>query len=225
MKAVRLLCFAGLASFLFTSIALAQAPAVTGFTVKDTGCIYTVGVSTKQCSIAPGMTLIVRGSNFGSLSGVIVLCNCPGPTIVKWTSTRVTATVNTVTPNASLAVETEGGAFSNALPYTPLGPVITSIVVGNCTYIPNQTPTLCMITPGTQITINGSYFGPASPNNQAVTCDCAAATIDSWDPNWLTSPSPYNNQIVITATQAVCGSTVAVLTGVLWSNYVPYTAC
>jgi hypothetical protein len=225
MKSLRFLCLVVLASLWLASIALAQSPAITGFTVKDTGCIYTVGVSTKQCSIAPGMTLVVRGTDFGPPGGVIILCDCPEPTIVQWTSTRVTATANTVTPNASLSLETEGGGHSNAVPYTALGPVITSIVVGNCTYIPNQSPTLCLITTGTQVTINGSYFGPMSPNNQAVTCDCAAATIDSWDPNWPTSPSPYNNQIVITATQAVCGSTVAVLTGVLWSNYIPYTAC
>jgi hypothetical protein len=52
-----------------------------------------------------------------------------------------------------------------------------------------------------------------------------AATTNSWNPNWLTSPSPYNNQIVITATQALCGSTVAILASELWSAYVPYTAC
>jgi hypothetical protein len=225
MKSLCLLCLAAFAPFWLASTMLAQSPAITNVTVKDTACTYKVGGSALQCSIGPGMAIIVKGSNFGTSAGVISFCDCPAPTIVQWTSTRVTATVNTVTPNASLVLETNGGAFSNAIPYTPLGPVITSIVVGNCTYIPNQTPTLCLITPGTQITINGSYFGPISPNNQAATCDCAAPTINSWDPDWSTSPSPYNSQIVITATQAVCGSTVAVLTGVLWSNYIPYTAC
>jgi hypothetical protein len=225
MKSLRLICLVALAPLWLASTMLAQSPAITSVTVKDTACTYKAGGSTRQCSIGPGMTIIVKGSNFGTPAGTITLCDCAATTIVLWTSTRVTATVNTVTPNASLVLETIGGAFSNAIPYTPLGPVITSIVVGNCTYIPNQTPTLCLITPGTQVTINGSYFGPMSPNNQAVTCDCTAATINSWNPNWLTSPSPYNNQIVITATQAVCGSTVAVLTGELWSNYIPYTAC
>jgi hypothetical protein len=173
------------------------------------------------------MTLVVKGSNFGTTGGGIILCNCPATTIVQWTSTRVVATVNSVASNASLALETVGGLWSNAVPYTPLGPVITSIVVGNCTYIPNQSPRLCQITPGTQVTINGSYFGSSTtPNNQVATCgSCATATIDSWDPNWLTKPSPYNNQIVITANQAFCGSTVAVFANQLWSNYVPYTAC
>jgi hypothetical protein len=227
MKSLRLLCLVALASLLLASTVLAQSPTITSVTVKDTACTYKVGSSTRQCSIGPGMTLIVKGSNFGPFGGVIGTCDCPTATTVTWTSTRVTATVNTVNPNASITLETSQGGFSNAVPYTPLGPVITSIVVGNCTYIPNQSRFLCLITPGTQVTINGSYFGPStSPGNQVITCDsCANATINSWDPNWLTGPSPYNNQIVITATEAHCGNTVAVFAGELWSNYVPYTAC
>jgi hypothetical protein len=222
---LRLLCLVAFVPLWLASTTFAQSPTITSVTVKDTACTYKVGISTRQCSIGPGMTLIVKGSNFGTTGGGIILCNCPATTIVQWTSTRVVSTVNAVTPNASLALETVGGLWSNAVPYTPLGPVITSIVVGNCTYIPNQSPTLCQITPGTQVTVNGSYFGPMSPYNGVRTCNCAAATINSWNPNWLTSPSPYNNQIVATATQAVCGSTVAVSVGQLWSNYVPYTAC
>jgi hypothetical protein len=225
MKSLCLFCLVALTSLWLASTTLAQSPTITSVTVKDTACTYKVGSSTRQCSIGPGMTLIVKGINFGPPGGVIRTCNCPTATTLTWTSTRVTAIVNNVTPNASVFLETGGGQFSTTVPYIFLAPLITSIVVGNCTYIPNQTPNLCLITSGTQVTINGSYFGPMSPNNQARTCDCAAATINSWDPNWLTSPSPYNNQIVITATQAVCGSTVAVLPGVVWSNYIPYTTC
>jgi hypothetical protein len=225
MKPLRLLCFVALVPLWLASTTFAQSPTITSITVKDTACTYTVGVSTRQCAIGPGMTLIVRGSNFGTTGGGITLCGCTPTTIVKWTSTRVIATVNTVTPNSSLALETLGGSWSNAISYTPLGPVITSIVVGNCTYIPNQSPMLCLITPGAEVTINGSYFGPASAYNQVATCACVRATINSWNPNWLTKPSPYNNQIVVTATQALCGSTVGVFADALWSNYVPYTAC
>jgi hypothetical protein len=225
MRSIRLFGLVALAPLWLASTAVAQSPTVTSVTVKDTACTYTVGVSAKQCSIGPGMTLIVKGSNFGTSGGGITLCDCTAATIVQWKPTRVTATVNFVTPNATLALETIGGSWSNAVPYTALGPVITSIVVGNCTYIPNQTPTLCLITPGTEVTINGSYFGPASPYNEVRTCDCDAATINSWNPNWLTSPSPYNNQIVATVQQAVCGNTVAVFSDSIWSNYIPYTAC
>jgi hypothetical protein len=138
----------------------------------------------------------------------------------------VVVTVNAATPNTSLMLETVGGAFSNGVPYNALAPLITSIVVGTCTYVPNQSPFLCMITPGTQVTINGSYFGPPTGGGSVITCDCGVPpTTISWNPNWSTSPSPYNNQIVITANQAVCGSTVAILFDTMWSNYVPYTAC
>jgi len=227
MKPLRLLCLLALVQLWLASAMFAQSPTITSVKVKETACAYTVGVSTRQCAIGPGMTLTVKGTNFGTVGGGITLCNCPPATIVQWTSTRVVAIVNSVDPNASVALETIGGAWSNAVAYAPLGPVITSIVVGNCTYIPNQSPMLCMITPGTQVTINGSYFGPSTtPTNYVVTCSsCGAATINSWNPNWLTSPSPYNNQIVVTATQAFCGSTVAVHAGDLWSNFVPYTAC
>jgi hypothetical protein len=228
MKSLRLLCLAALAPFWLASTMLAQSPTITSITVKDTGCIYTVGSSTKQCSVAPGMTLIVKGTNFGPPGGVIILCDCLTATTVKWTSTRVTATVNNVNSNSNISLETAGGTHStDAVPYIALGPVITSIVVGNCTYVPDQSPALCLITPGTQVTINGSYFGPFSSNYSHVrTCDSnCLATINSWNPNWSTSPSPYNNQIVAVANQAVCGSTVAVFADQIWSNFVPYTAC
>jgi hypothetical protein len=229
VKSLRLLCLVALASLL-ASTALAQSPAITSVTVRDTvkgtACTYNVGSSAKLCSIAPGMTLTVRGTNFGSPGGVIILCDCLTATTVHWSSTQVTATVNNVNPNASLTLETVGGGYSNAIPYTALGPVITSIVAGTCTYIPDQTSSLCLITSGMQVTINGSYFGPASAGNQARTCDCSEApTIDSWDPNWSTNPSSYNNQVVITVNESVCGSTVAIFVDEIWSNYVPYTAC
>jgi len=227
MKSLRLLCLVALALFWLASTTLAQSPTITSVTVKDTRCVYNVGSSTKQCSIAPGMTLIVKGTNFGPPGGVIISCDCLTATTVTWTSTRVTAIVNNVTPNANISMATVGGAnSSNAVPYTALGPVITSIVAGNCTYIPDQSSTLCLITPGIQVTINGSYFGPFSSNYSHVrTCNNCLATVNSWNPNWNTSPSPYNNQIVAVADQATCGSTVAVFASNIWSNYVPYTAC
>lgn len=227
MKSLRLLCLFALTPFWLASTTLAQSPTIASVTVKDTGCVYYVGHSTKQCSIAPGMTLIVKGTNFGLPGGVITTCDCLAATTVTWTSTRVTATVNNVTANASVSLETVGGQFStDSVPYTFLVPVITSVVVGNCTYIPDQSSTLCLITPGTQVTINGSYFGPFSSNYSHVrSCDGCLATINSWNPNWNSSPSPYNNQIVAVADRATCGSTVAVFASNIWSNYVPYTAC
>jgi len=227
MKSLRLLVVLALATVFLTSYAFAQAPAITNVNVKDTHCYYSVGVSTKLCSIAPGMTLTILGSNFGASPGGVSLCNCPAATIVTWTSTRIVVTVNAATPSSGLVVENVGGGVSNSVAYIALAPLITSIAVGGCTYIPNQSPLLCLINAGDQVTINGSYFGPASGGGYAATCsDCGVSpTIISWDPNWSTAPSPYNNQIVITANQAVCGSTISVWFDTMGSNYVPYTAC
>jgi hypothetical protein len=181
MKSLRLLFLAAIAPFWLASTTLAQSPTITSVTAKDTRCVYNVGISTKQCSIAPGMTLIVKGTNFGPPGGVIISCDCLTATTVTWTSTRVTATVNNVTVNASISMQTVGGQQStDSVPYTFLAPVITSVVVGNCTYIPDQSSTLCLITPGTQVTINGSYFGPFSSSYSHVrTCDGCLATINS----------------------------------------------
>jgi len=227
MKSFLVLCLTLVVALFFAATAHAQSPTISRLVIKDTGCVYSVGISTHPCPIAPGMTLLIKGSNFGPPNGVVISCDCPQPTTVNWTATGIAATVNTVLANATISVETIGGLFSNTIPYTPIAPVITSIAVGNCTYTPGQSRTLCKVNAGTQITINGSYFGPGTtPDNQAVTCvDCTAPTINSWDPNWLTKPSPYNNQIVITANEAECGSTIAVFAGQLWSNYMPYTAC
>src|SRR5271168_1884960 len=80
---------------------------------------------------------------------------------------------------------------------------MTSVVAGNCTYIPNQPPRLCLVTPGTEVIINGSYFCPSSSYNGAKICDCDAAIVSSWNPNWPMSASGYNNPIVGTVPQAV----------------------
>jgi hypothetical protein len=228
MKLLRLLAIMAFASTGLLSLASAQSPTITGVVVKDTKCSYKVGGHNNPCSIGPGMTLSINGSNFGKPGGTVTLCDCPATTVVAWTSGQVIVIVNSVTPNASLYLETIGGSFSNTVPYNPLGPAITSIVVGDCTYVPDQSPNLCKIAPGTQFTINGSYFGPSTGGGIVITCtSCGGgnATIDSWNPNWLTNPSPYNNQIVATASQAICGSTIAVWTDTMWSNYVPYTVC
>jgi hypothetical protein len=225
MKSLRLLLLAVIAALL-TSFAFAQAPVITNITVKDTKCYYKVGTSTQPCSIGPGMTLIVTGSNFGKVGGGVSLCDCQSATTVKWTPTQVTVTVNAVNTSSGVTLETEDGGYTSAVPYTPLSPVITSITVGSCTYTPNQSALLCLITPGTQITINGSYFGPQTIYSAVQTCiGCGSATIDSWNPNWSTSPSPFNNQIVATANQTACGNSISLWTGVLGSNFIPYTAC
>jgi len=228
MKSPRLLVLLALVTLWPVSLAFAvPATTITSITVQDTHCIYKDGSA--PCNVGPGMTITINGSNFGKVAGVVSLCNCLPPTIQSWSSTRVTVVVNSVAPNASLSLRDSGGAFSNTIPYNALGPVITSIVVGDCTYYPEWSPNLCKITPGTQFTINGSYFGPQSGGGTVVTCSgCGntAATVNNWNPNWVASPSSNYNQIEVTATEATCGSTIAVFTDSMWSNYIPYyTTC
>ena len=204
---------------LFSIVAHSQS--ITRVAVKETGCSYTVGRSTTQCSLAPGMTLIITGKNLGQ-PGIVKLCDCGPAQIQTWTASKIVAQVEYVTPNAAVAVETITGAWSNSVPYVALAPVITSIDVGTCTFVANQSTKQCVILPGAEITIHGKYFGRGG---QVATCDCASATIISWDPDWTTHASPYNDTIVATATDAVCGSSVSVEVMGVWSNPVPYTTC
>jgi hypothetical protein len=181
--------------------------------------------------MGPGNTLIVTGANFSS-GGIVSTCDCGEITVPpgQWTSTKITGTVNWVYSGSSIAVETSGGWWSNTVPYTGLGAVITRIQVGSCTYTPNVSATQCVITPGTQFTIQGSYFGPGPvvSGPQVSICDCSNPTINSWNPNWASTPSPTGNVIVATAVVALCGNSIVVWSeglGFAGSNPVAYTAC
>jgi hypothetical protein len=208
---------------LAAALAYGQAPTITSIQVESTGCEFTAGSLGQPCSIGPGMLLHIFGQNFGQAGGGVALCNCPDTTIVGWTPTRIAVTVDEVTTPSSIQVETYGGGYSNSVPYVALPPVITGIAVGECRFTPNVSKRQCAITPGTTVTILGSYFGRYA--DQVATCDCASPTIVSWDPNWTTDPQQFNNTIVITAVDAVCGSSVMVEAGGMWSNPVPYTTC
>ncbi len=207
------------------SLPAAPSPAITSFTVADreTTCAYTVGISTTPCAIGPGMFLIITGSNFGAAAGGVSLCDCPFFSLRRWSPVEISGIVDSVAPGSSLALELPGGGWSNAIPYTALAPVITRIDVGTCSYVPNQSRHQFVVVPGTQITIHGRYFGPGT--GQVATCDCANATIESWDPDWTAKPSPANNIVVVTAVQAICGSMIGLQANTMWSNLVPYTTC
>jgi hypothetical protein len=193
-----------------------QTPVITGIHVSN-------GCSSSPCPVGPGMTVILTGQNFGTAAGGVALCDCPFATTVRWAPTRIQVTVDEVTPDSTISLETPGGVWSNTLPYMALAPVITRIDVGDCSYVPNESRKLCVINPGAQVTIHGSYFGRYA--GQVGTCDCADATIDSWNPNWVTNPTTGNNTIVVTPVDELCGSSIVVQAGGMWSNPVPYTTC
>jgi hypothetical protein len=186
--------------------------------------------------MGPGSLITVNGTGFGSTQGQIITCDCSDVIITSWASngTQATGYVYTVTANYSpgIQIETSGGLYSasGAAPYTALAAQITEVVVGSCTYIPNQSPQQCVITAGTQFTIYGNYFGagPLSSGPQVVLCDCTNPTINSWDPNWISNPSATGNVITATAVDAECGNSIVVYAeayGTLASNPIPYTTC
>jgi hypothetical protein len=200
-----------------------QSPTITHLEVKETRCVYLPGSSDEPCSIGPGMTLWIKGANFGEQGGTVSLCDCGGAIINRWTPDSITATVSYVAPNSVFSIETTQGAYSNSLSYSALAPIIDRVHIGDCTYIPGVSRHLCMVVPGSQITIRGKYFGRGS--GEVATCDCANATIDSWNPDWLLNPTPAENTITVTAVDAECGSTISVQADGMWSNAVPYTTC
>jgi hypothetical protein len=234
MNLLRGFALVSFAVLLYTITAVSQTPSITSYSAN--GCTYTVGVSQTPCPIGPGTTLVVNGTNFTS-GGNVGTCDCPSIIVPtgKWTNTRVTGFVYSVYPNPSsgsvgIQLETVGGAFSNAVPYTPLAAQITKVVVGSCTYIPNVSTQQCVITPGTPFTIYGSYFGagPLTSGPQVTLCDCSNPTIQSWDPGWTSNPSPTGNVVTATAVNAVCGNSIVVWAenfSVLQSNSIPYTTC
>jgi hypothetical protein len=170
------------------------------------------------------MTLTLFGKNFGAAGGGVDLCDCNFATTNDWKQTSIVVTVNWVAPNSAISVETPGGAWSNAIPYLALPPVITRVDVGSCSYVPNESRKQCVITPGARVTIHGRYFGKGV--GEVATCDCPNnATIQSWNPDWATNPSSLANTIIVTVVDAICGSTVAVRADEMWSNSVPYTTC
>jgi len=214
----------GLIAFCCASV-YGQSPTITSITVPSTKCVYVVGAAdAKPCSIGPGMGFVISGQNFGDAAESVSVCDCVDATIERWTSTRIVVMPNVVNPSSLIRVERAGGYWSNSVPYVALAPVISRIDVGTCTYYPNISRKLCAITPGAQVTIHGRFFGSAP--GQVSLCDCANnAAVDSWNPNWATDPTPYRNTIVVTAVEVVCGSSVAVESGGMWSNPVPYTTC
>jgi hypothetical protein len=221
MKLIRFvvatLCLAG-------AVAVGQTPTITSIQVQNTGCTFTAGSTSQPCFVGPGMVLVLTGQNFGQAAGGVSLCDCPFATIIRWTPTRISATLDEVVLQGNIMIEAASGASSNSIPYAGLAPVIGRIEVNGCSFVPNVSTKQCVITPGAQVTVYGSYFGRYA--GQVSLCDCESnATIDSWNPNWVTDPQLHGNTIVVTAVDAVCGASLMVQAGGMWSNPVPYTTC
>jgi hypothetical protein len=171
------------------------------------------------------MTLTVNGSGFGYNAASLQACgDCGGATVLTWTDTVITGTVNTVSaaPYNTIFVETETGNYSNSVSYTPIAPTVSSVQVGTCIYnVSSPPPTPCSIGVGSFVTINGNYFGTGvgrTSGSEVAMCVCQLnATINSWS----------NQQITVTATQVAMNSGVSVGlvgSGLPWTTPVPYNA-
>lgn len=205
-----------------STLSLASTPTITSISLKENKCTYIVGSSNTPCPIGPGMTLTINGSGFGTSPASVGLCDCGSATDVQWSDAQVVVIVNWIWTNSVLDIETARGEYSNAVPYTALAPVITKITVDNCVYVPNVSRTLCPISPGSKITIDGKLFGPQSQYGLVSLCDCDAATVVTWNPAWNLTPSAANNEIVAVASQALNGAVLAVRANGIWSNNIPY---
>jgi len=221
---MKLIRFAVATLCLAAAVAAGQTPTITGIQVQNTGCTFTAGSMGQPCVVGPGMLLVINGQNFGQAAGGVSLCDCPFTTTNRWTPTRISVTVDEVVLQGNIMIEAATGAYSNSVLYAGLAPVITRIEVNGCSFVPNVSRKQCVITPGAQVTVYGSYFGRYA--GQVSLCDCQSnATIDSWNPNWVTDPQLHGNIIVVTAVDAVCGGSVEVQASGMWSNPVPYTTC
>ncbi len=184
--------------------------------------------------MGPGTLLTVIGTNFGSTSAGVTTCDCASVILSSWSNTKITGYVASVDPNPGvysqgIQVENVGGTYSTAAPYTPIAAQVTQLVVGSCTWTPTSTQQ-CVITPGTQFTLYGNYFGAGGNSGPQINmCDCVQPTIQSWDSGWTSNPTVNNNVIVATANSAACGNSIQVwaegIVPTMGSNPVPYTTC
>jgi RHS repeat-associated protein len=143
---------------------------------------------------AVGSSVTINGSGFGSTQGTsTVKLNGTAATVTSWSATQIVVTVpNTV--SGSMIV-TEGGVASSGVTFTVPAPQITSL-----------SPTSGVV--GTQVTINGSGFGPTSGTNSSANFNGYSAAIVSWSAT----------QIVATVPQGASTGPVTVTVNTVGSN-------
>ncbi len=155
--------------------------------------------SISPTSLTSGMQVTVTGSGFGASqgSGHFKLYN-EYETIVSWSDTQIVAVVGSgVLAGNALVYQ---GAWSNSVPYTMAAPVVTSI-----------SPT--SVSPGMQMTINGSGFGTTQGNYGSVPFYNNYGTVVSWS----------DTQIVVTVSANTLPGNVAVRQSGVASNAIAYT--
>lgn len=155
---------------------------------------------------AIGVQVTISGSYFGSAQGASqVLFNGAPGTINSWSDTQVIVTVPSGATTGPLVVvvngvTSNGVTFTVTTPPPPSNPVISSL-----------SPNTGFV--GTQVTINGSNFGPSQGSSLVLFNGVAADTISSWTASQIIATVPIG---------ATTGPAVVVVGGVS-SNGVVFT--
>jgi RHS repeat-associated protein len=131
--------------------------------------------SLSPTSGAVGTSVTINGTGFGSTQGTsTVKLNGAAATVTSWSGTQIAATVpNAISGNV---VVTEGGVASNGVAFTVPPPQISGI-----------SPTSGVV--GTQVTINGSGFGPTQANSN-VSFNTWPGSVVSWGPTQIVATVP-----------------------------------
>jgi len=145
-----------------------------------------------------GTQVTVTGTGFGSSqgNGSVWLGSTLG-TIVTWSDTQVVATVATGSTTGTAQIQ-QAGVSSNALPFTVITPIISSI-----------TPASGLA--GTPVAINGTGFGNTQSTGQ-VWLGTAPGVVTSWN----------DTQILATVAVGSTTGTAQVLQAGVVSNAVPF---
>jgi hypothetical protein len=152
-------------------------------------------------AVSPGMQMTLTGSGFGASqgSGSVYFGSGLYGTVVSWTATQIVATVPTPVAPGNVMVH-QYGVYSNAVPFTVIPPVLSSI-----------SPTA--VSPGMQMTLTGSGFGASQGSGSVYFGSGLYGTVVSWTAT----------QIVATVPTGISSGNVMVHQYGVYSNPIAYT--
>jgi carbon monoxide dehydrogenase subunit G len=172
-----------------TLVSTVPAGATTGNVTVQTidgtsnGVLFTVLPTPSITSLSPtsgvwGSSVTISGMNFGATQGssTVTFNGTAATTFTSWSSTAIAATVPTGATTGDVVV-TATGVPSNGVMFTVTEPVLTSI-----------SPTA--ISPGMQMTLNGTGFGAAQGSGSVILGTEANGTVVSWSNTRIVATVP-----------------------------------
>jgi hypothetical protein len=147
------------------------------------GVSFTVLPTPSITSLSPtsgvwGSSVTITGTNFGATQGssTVTFNGTGATTFSSWSSTAIVATVPAGATTGDVVV-TASGVASNGVVFTVTEPVLTSI-----------SPTA--ISPGMQMTLNGTGFGAAQGSGSVILGTEANGTVVSWSSTRIVATVP-----------------------------------